>query len=92
VEKKAYNVIVKGRVQHVGFRFWTQCLAMKLNIKGYVKNLPSGDAVELEAEGHLDRIKNFLQLVKETHPYASITSFETTEIELKGYKDFSIIR
>ena len=92
VEKKAYHVVVRGKVQHVGFRFWTQCLAIKLNVQGYVKNLPSGDSVELEVEGKLDRVEKFLDLVKETHPYANVTSFEKKEIELKNYKDFSIIR
>ncbi len=90
--KKAYHVVVTGHVQHVGFRFWTQCLAIKLNVKGYVKNLPSGDSVELEAEGAQDRIKIFLEQVREAHPYAKIASFEMKEIEAKGYEDFRIIR
>lgn len=92
MEKKAYHLIVRGRVQHVGFRFWTQCLAIKLNVQGYVKNLSDGSSVELEFEGKADRVEKFLTLVTETHPYARIVSFEKEEIELNGYTDFAIIR
>ena len=92
MEKKAYHVIISGRVQHVGFRFWTQCHAIKLNVQGYVKNLNDGKSVELEVEGKLERVEKFLNLVKEAHPYAEVLSFEKEEIELKGYTDFSIIR
>ena len=92
MEKKAYHVIVRGKVQHVGFRFWTQCLAVKLNVQGFVKNLPDGFSVELVVEGKFDRVEKFLELVKETHPYAKINSFEKTEVEPKKYKDFIIVR
>ncbi|MGP1415192.1 MAG: acylphosphatase [Treponema sp.] len=90
--KKAYRVVVRGKVQHVGFRFWTQCLAIKLNVQGYVKNLSDGESVELEAEGKIERVEKFLSFVREEHPYAHVLSFEKEEIELKGYTDFSIIR
>lgn len=92
MEKKSYHVIVTGEVQHVGFRFWTQCLAIKLNVQGYVKNLSDGSSVELEVEGKVDRVEKFLELVRSSHPYASVDSFEKKEIEFKYYKDFSIIR
>ena len=92
MEKAAYHVIVRGHVQHVGFRFWTQCLAIKLNVKGYVKNLSDGSSVEIEVEGKADRLEKFLNSVKDAHPYAKIASFEKKEIEIKNYKDFSILR
>lgn len=92
MEKVAYLVIVRGHVQHVGFRFWTQCLAIRLNVKGYVKNLSDGSSVEIEVEGKADRLEKFLNLVEGTHPYAKVTSFEKKEIKTKDYKDFSILR
>jgi acylphosphatase len=36
-------VVVKGRVQGVAFRNHTQANAMRLNVSGWVKNLPNGD-------------------------------------------------
>ncbi len=42
-----YNIIVSGRVQGVGFRYFVQTLAGRLNLKGWVKNLDNGD-VQME--------------------------------------------
>lgn len=45
------HIIVKGRVQGVYFRFYTQKQAVKLNLKGFVRNLPNGN-VEILACGN----------------------------------------
>lgn len=37
------HIIVKGRVQGVYFRAYTQKQAVKLNLNGYVRNLTNGD-------------------------------------------------
>jgi len=44
------HIIVKGRVQGVGFRAATQRQAVKLNLTGFVRNLANGD-VEIVARG-----------------------------------------
>lgn len=38
-----YTIIVKGRVQGVGFRYFTRSLARQFGLTGWVRNLPSGD-------------------------------------------------
>ena len=45
------HIIVKGRVQGVYFRAYTQKQAVKLNLSGFVRNLPDGN-VEIVANGH----------------------------------------
>jgi len=42
------KMIVKGRVQGVGFRWFVQQRAEKFGVSGYVKNLDNGD-VGIEA-------------------------------------------
>lgn len=44
------HIIVKGRVQGVYFRAYTQKQAVKLNVNGFVRNLANGD-VEVVACG-----------------------------------------
>lgn len=44
------HIIVKGRVQGVYFRAYTQKQAVKLNLNGFVRNLANGD-VEVVACG-----------------------------------------
>ncbi|MGH3798068.1 MAG: acylphosphatase [Pseudonocardiaceae bacterium] len=41
---------VHGRVQGVGFRWWTRCRALELGLAGYAANLPDG-RVEVVVEG-----------------------------------------
>ena len=45
---ESIKITVTGRVQRVGFRWSVASLAQRLNIKGFVKNLPNGD-VYIEA-------------------------------------------
>ena len=37
------HLIISGKVQGVGFRYWMQNLAINNNISGWVKNRSSGD-------------------------------------------------
>jgi acylphosphatase len=53
------RVIVSGRVQGVGFRYFVYRLAQNYPITGYVKNLPNGD-VEILAEGERGIVEYFL--------------------------------
>lgn len=48
--KKAKKYIVKGRVQGVGFRYFTNHIANRIGVYGYVKNLWDG-SVEVYAIG-----------------------------------------
>lgn len=44
------SFLISGRVQGVGFRWWTRREAQTLGIRGWVRNLPDGD-VEVHAAG-----------------------------------------
>ncbi|MCX8595888.1 MULTISPECIES: acylphosphatase [unclassified Gilliamella] len=59
---KQIKIQVSGRVQGVGFRFFTYQQAKKLNLLGYVKNLDNGN-VEIIALGEskqIDSLVNWL--------------------------------
>ena len=59
----AFRAIVRGRVQGVGFRYFTKSQADSLNLKGWVRNLPDG-TVELEAQGPPEALERFMHLVE----------------------------
>ena len=74
------KIRVCGRVQGVGFRFFTYQQATKLGLVGYVKNLDNGD-VEIVAQGDNISINKLLQWVEQGGPAsARITAINVTEL------------
>ena len=49
---------VRGRVQGVGFRFFTERAALREGLHGWVRNAADG-AVEIEAEGEAEAMARF---------------------------------
>lgn len=85
----SFHWIFKGKVQGVGFRSKTHFLAMKLQLKGFVRNLPSGE-VEVLAQGE----RSALELLEKTLlNHFTCTIEEKRELELSPlYEDFLITR
>jgi acylphosphatase len=59
VDVSAFDAVVTGRVQGVGFRYYAQEHAAGLGLRGYVRNCGDG-SVEIHAEGGLEDLKTFL--------------------------------
>jgi acylphosphatase len=57
------DVIFRGRVQGVGFRYRTRSIAEGFDVAGYVRNMPDG-SVEMVAEGPRPDVEGFLEAVK----------------------------
>ena len=53
---KTYRLIIKGKVQGVGFRHWFSNLAISLGLNGYVQNLQNQDEVEAIIQGDMQEI------------------------------------
>jgi len=49
---------IRGRVQGVGYRYFALDSALRLGVRGYVRNLPGGD-VEAVAEAEGDALAQF---------------------------------
>jgi acylphosphatase len=57
------HLIVSGRVQGVGFRFFLSEKASALGLNGYARNLFNGE-VEIDVEGDRSLIEAFIKEVK----------------------------
>jgi acylphosphatase/pimeloyl-ACP methyl ester carboxylesterase len=89
IDLKSYRFIVKGKVQGVGFRNFTQNFAKNLDIRGYVKNLEDG-SVEVVAnlkDAHLDF---FIEGLKKGPVSSDVQSVEKEVIDLQEFSDFEI--
>ena len=58
------TVWVRGRVQGVGFRWWTRARALELGLAGTATNLADG-RVQVVAEGHRQNCERLLRLLAE---------------------------
>lgn len=83
------TIIVRGRVQGVGFRYATSAKAQSLNIKGFVKNMPDG-SVYIEATGGEASMEAFVLWCQKGPPLARVTEVITEETSPSGLSDFRI--
>lgn len=66
-EQARLTVWVRGRVQGVGFRWWTRSRALELGLRGAASNLDDG-RVEVVAEGPRPACERLLHLLSEDPP------------------------
>jgi acylphosphatase len=85
------SATVYGRVQGVFFRYFVRDVARRLGLKGYVRNLASGDAVEVQAEGEKRQLNKLLGQLKVGPPGARVERVEVKRANYSGrFDDFSV--
>lgn len=88
---KTVHLLIGGRVQGVGFRYFVHQKAKELGITGWVKNTPDG-RVEIEASGNDDsQLSTFIDWMKIGPARAIIRTFYESEItNPRNFTDFII--
>ena len=74
--EKRLHAIISGRVQGVGFRYFVQENAYRLNLKGWVRNRRDG-TVEVEAQGSSLILEQFVQLLGQGPRSAIVSEVKT---------------
>jgi len=88
--KKTIFIIVTGRVQGVGFRYFAWHKAQETGVTGWVKNAVSGN-VEIEASGNKTDIEAFIDWIKIGPARAVVKTVSVTEIPNdRAFINFSI--
>jgi acylphosphatase len=86
-----FSATICGRVQGVYFRYFVRNVARKLSLKGYVRNLASGDAIEVQAEGEKPQLDRLLEQIKTGPPGAWVKRVEVDWLDYSGqFNNFSI--
>ncbi len=86
---KRYKISIRGRVQGVGYRYWTRDIAQKLDITGFVKNMPNGD-VYIEAEAIKEKLELFVFECKQGPIRARVETLTTMETSIENSQEFII--
>jgi acylphosphatase len=88
--KSRAKVIVKGIVQGVNFRYYTQRQAIRGNITGWVRNLPDG-SVAAVFEGDEQDVEAMVQWCRHGPPSAQVTELIVQPEEFRGeFSSFSL--
>jgi acylphosphatase len=88
---RSLHLFLSGRVQGVGFRFFTIKQANRYHLTGWVRNLPDG-RVEIFAEGPVNGLTMFLDDVSQGPSSARVSnvSEDWQEISARRHDNFSI--
>ena len=81
--------MISGRVQNVGFRYFTQNAAAREGVAGWVQNLPDG-RVEAFVEGDEDAVTRVERAIRSGPPGARVENVYVQDEEaagtLKGFR------
>lgn len=89
---KQLHLYVSGRVQGVGFRYWTKRNARKLELKGWVKNNSDG-RVEALVQGEKSQVDRLLKKLAVGPFTAEVKSIEASWEEItETFEGFEILR
>jgi len=69
------HIVVTGRVQGVGFRYFTAMRARALGLTGTVRNLPTGQ-VEITAEGGAATLEALIGVVRSGPPGSRVRDLQ----------------
>lgn len=84
------EIIAKGLVQGVGFRYFIQRNAEELGLTGYAKNLMNGDVVAV-AEGEKWRIDELFKKIKTGPSHSSVKACNIEWLKFKNeFTNFGI--
>ena len=85
-----YLIIVEGRVQGVGFRYFAQSNASIHKITGSVRNMENG-MVEIEAQGPEENINLFISKIKEGNRFIRVDDFSMKKLDvIQGENKFKV--
>ncbi len=86
------RIEVRGRVQGVGFRWFTRAVAEELGLVGWVRNLPDG-SVLCEAQGERAAVERFAARIRQGPAHACVERADVTPLAAnQGEVGFDVLR
>jgi len=84
-------MIISGRVQGVGLRYFARDIASEMNLTGSIKNLHDG-RVEIEVQGDSDLLTMFVEKVRVGPQLSRVTSYTISDMSIVENESEFIVR
>lgn len=85
------RALIKGTIQGVGFRANTRHYAMKLGLKGTVRNLDNG-SVEIYAQGSKRQLEELIKRIRQEAGFGQVQEVMIDYFPIENpHEDFQII-
>lgn len=78
----AFRYLISGRVQGVGFRYFTKEAALSSELAGWVRNLADG-RVEVNIQGPAPEVSEFERLLRQGPPGAKVNDVLAESLPLR---------
>jgi acylphosphatase len=88
--RRSVRVRIEGRVQGVGFRYWTERVAAELGLAGWVRNRRDG-SVEALFSGSAEDVGEMLDRAREGPPSSVVTSVKVVEEGVDAPAGFELL-
>lgn len=88
---KTFHYIVKGLVQHVGYRFYVGMKAKSIEVNGKVRNLDNGDVEVFVQSDDMEKIKKMEDIISKGSPFSRVEDVVKDIIDIDEIKDFNMI-
>jgi len=73
------RLLVHGKVQGVAFRMYAQEMAWRLDLLGWIRNLPDKRTVEIVAEGDDESVETFVEWCGVGPPHAQVERVDAVD-------------
>lgn len=85
--KEHWNIIIKGNVKKIDFLYYSELVALKMDLNGFIRNKNPGE-VYMEIEGEAEKLKKLVAYFKK-HPLVDyVDDVSVTEGMVKDFDSF----
>ena len=88
--RRAVGLVITGRVQGVGYRYWLAAEARRADLDGWARNTSAG-TVEAVLFGEAGAVGEIVERCREGPPAATVEHIEATEAERPNWSGFMIL-
>lgn len=90
VKNKRVELVIRGDVQGVSYRYFARDIAKKMGVKGWIRNESEG-SITAVIEGDDERVDNFVNWCRQGSPMSTVEGVDLTDSKYSGlFKDFEI--